>query len=46
MTEKLKKLFLLAPVLSLILITGCGHKGPLKLPEADIFCKGSFDERS
>jgi len=43
--KKFKNLFLLVSFLSLISITGCGLKGPLKLPETDVLFKESFDER-
>ena len=44
--KKIKKRFLLTSILTLVLVAGCGHKGPLKLPESDTFSKRSFDERS
>ena len=44
--EKLKKLFLLTSILTLVLVAGCGYKGPLKLPESETFFKRYFDERS
>lgn len=44
--KKLKMLFLLTSILTLVLVAGCGHKGPLKLPESETFFKRYFDERS
>jgi len=38
--------FLLTSILTLVLVAGCGYKGPLKLPESETFFKRYFDERS